>query len=82
MKESEDKEMKPTARLEGWIKDPVFNIIWGYIYGDTKGRFTDGTHIHTSDLMTSGPFFKGKVVRTLNSFYSLGEPFAKAKELV
>lgn len=67
--------MRATARLENWYKDPVFNIIWGDIYGDIKNRFVDGTKVHTSDLKTLGPYFKSKVIQTKsNSFYILGEP--------
>ena len=71
--------MKATASIDNWSYDPVFNVIWGYIKGDVKKRFSDGTYIHTSNLMTSGPFFKGKVVRTLNSFYILNEPSESKK---
>lgn len=71
--------MEVTGRLESWSKDGRFNILWGRIYGDIRGRFRDGTLIHTSDI----PDFKevllgeGQVVHTLNSHYLLGKPFEK-----
>lgn len=67
--------MKHTGRLEGWYKDPHFNIIWGRIYGDIYGRFPDGTRIHTSSLSpTKQVLEEGLTITTLNSFYKLGKP--------
>lgn len=63
-----------TGRLEGWHKDPVFNIIWGHIFDDVRGRFVNGTLIHTSSLNSKPPFKEGSVVKTLNSKYLLGKP--------
>ena len=59
-----------TGRLENWVKDRIFKIYWGNIYGDVRGRFVDGTRIHTSDV----EYVKDNKVYTLNSIYELGEP--------
>lgn len=70
---------KITGKLEQWSKDPMFNIYWGYVYGDTKGRFRDGTWIHTSSVVKVEDGF----VHTLNSLYELGEPmFIEPREEV
>lgn len=45
-------------------------VITGNIYGDEKGRFEDGTIIHTSKL-ESVDFLNG-IAKTLNSTYHLG----------
>lgn len=60
-----------TGRLENWTiqKYPEGEIYWGSIYGDNKGRFLDGTFIHTS-LVTSRA---GDLIHTLNSTYILGK---------
>lgn len=57
--------------LERWAEDKKYNVIWGFIYGDTKGRFRDGTWIHTSNIVER----KGKIIKTLNSTYKLGKKF-------
>lgn len=64
-----------TGRLEAWHTDNVFpTIIWGYIYGDSKRRFTDGARIHTSHVITSVEQWKdGAFITTLNSTYLLGK---------
>ena len=41
----------------------------GVIYNDTKGRFEDGSHIHTS--MVRRVDFTTGVVETMNSVYYL-----------
>ena len=62
--------MKVTGHLEKWIIDPSRNIVWGHIYNDTRGRFPNGTMIHTSYIKS----WEGeKFINTLNSRYSLGE---------
>ena len=61
--------MEVTGHLENWWKDPFFKIVWGQIYDDIKGRFPDGTLIHTSDIVSwEDEYF----INTLNSRYSLG----------
>lgn len=67
--------MKVTGRLEGWHIDNIFpTIIWGYIYSDHKKRFSDGTRIHTSHIITPPELWKeGATVTTLNSTYLLGK---------
>lgn len=67
--------MKVTGTLEGWRKDPLFNIVWGYINGDIHNRFVDGTLIHTSDITPKGQLLEeGRIISTRNSFYKLGKP--------
>jgi len=67
-----------TGRLEGWVWDDRHLVIWGFIFGDTRKRFSDGTWIHTSLIEKK---FKdateGDVVETLNSKYLLGKPLVK-----
>lgn len=46
-------------------------VIRGEIYNDTKGRFKDGTYIHTSRVLFID--FENRVARTLNSIYHLEE---------
>jgi len=60
--------------LEDWLYDKNIGVVWGYIYGDTKGRFPDGTHIHTSSIKPTGKLVEGFVVTTRNSSYKLGKP--------
>lgn len=61
-----------TARLENWRieKTRYGQIYWGNVYGDAKGRFYDGQHIHTSLVVKR----EGQVIYTLNSVYQLGRP--------
>lgn len=75
--------MKITGILEGWRIDSVFTIVWGFIYGDTKKRFRDGTWIHTSDVkgIRSMNLKEGDIIETRNSFYKLGKPLG-IKEIV
>ena len=65
-----------TARLENWIKDANFNIIWGNIYDDSKKRWVDGTPMHTSFIEGLGEMSpkEGDIITTLNSKYILGKP--------
>jgi hypothetical protein len=62
-----------TGRLENWVKDRIFKIYWGNIYGNVRGRFVDGTRIHTSNV----EYVKDNKVYTLNSIYELGESQAE-----
>lgn len=64
--------------LENWSVENVTEeefMIWGYVYGDTKGRFYDGQYIHTSGIKYGEALDKGSVVNTRNSTYTLGTPF-------
>lgn len=73
-----DKEI--TGRLEGWTYDPIFNIIWGFVYDDIRKRFRDETWIHTSNIVSkSKKFRKGQKVKTLNSIYLLGKKYEPPK---
>lgn len=70
--------MEVTGRLENWEVDPRFceedeTIIWGYIYDDSRGRWPEGTWIHTSGTANCG-FMEGDVIETRNSVYLLGVP--------
>jgi len=78
-----------TGRLEGWMVGATYTalqeyIIWGYCYEDVRSRFRDGTQIHTSGIkLTDYPIDElkeGMVVKTRNSAYMLGKPFAKSGE--
>lgn len=64
------------AELENWVYDPIHKCIWGYVYRDTKGRFVDGTWIHTSSIPNANPseYVEGFVVQTRNTQYLLGVP--------
>ena len=68
---------KVTARLEGWIlKNGIYGMwLEGRIYDDTKGRFQDGTYVHTSsiELEEAQNLQTGSVAKTRNSNYLLGE---------
>jgi hypothetical protein len=63
--------------LDGTIKNAVIAPIYGRdqmrasgnLYGDRKGRFSDGEWIHTSAIV-SGPDEHG-IVRTRNSVYRI-----------
>lgn len=69
--------MEVTGRLEDWTHDKEgFNVIWGHVYEDVRGRFRDGTWIHTSVLRHPkiAVHKEGDIVRTLNSTYLLGKP--------
>lgn len=68
------KKVKKSGILEMWWYDLNLNRIVGTIYGDSKGRFKDGTRIHTSTLApTSMPLDEGALVTTRNSTYLLGK---------
>lgn len=57
-----------TGTLQNWAKSG--KVFYGEIYGDTKGRFPDGTPIRTSRVED----IDGDTVYTLNSIYKLGVP--------
>ena len=66
-----------TAKIENWVWQKVSNTIVGYIYGDSSGRFEDGTFIQTSTLkpmsmQVSSPK-EGAILQTLNGSYKLGK---------
>lgn len=64
-----------TGYLENWVYDDLWNVVWGEIFQDSKGRFPDGTWIHTSNIPSGRhrDYKEGDHVRTLNSLYILGE---------
>lgn len=63
-----------TARLEHWWFDG--QVMNGAIYGDTRRRWPDGTPIHTSLVLSKGPWVEGDVIQTRNSHYLLGKEFS------
>lgn len=60
-----------TADLSNWWKDPFYNVYNGLIYNDTKGRWKDGTAIHTSDIVNTDEYNDCFIVTTRNSVYRL-----------
>lgn len=66
--------MKITAELRQWKYLPKSKIIWGQVFDDVRGRWNDGSRIHTSSVqeIIAHPTKSGyKVARTLNSYYLL-----------
>jgi len=68
-----------TGTLKDWVYDKFCNCVWGYIEGDVRDRFTDGTWIHTSDIPStrqtrSFTAKEGDLIYTRNSIYRLGKP--------
>ena len=62
--------MKMTdARLEDWVR--VGAVIYGKIFEDSKGRFTDGQDIVTSRIVS----IDNDTVQTVNTLYKLGTPY-------
>ena len=68
-----DYNRKITPNLiKNWNIENAYDgsiMIVGNIYNDTKGRFVDGTYIHTSRVMNVD-FLRGVAI-TKNSFYNL-----------
>lgn len=64
-----------TGRLENWWYDSLNHVMWGNIYDDTRQRWWEGAHIHTSNLRhpKDTQWEKGMIINTLNSNYILGE---------
>lgn len=62
-----------TGTLHEWAvqSNGTHQIVWGYIFRDTKDRFQNGTYIHTS-YMDAKELKEGDIVETLNSTYKLG----------
>jgi len=70
---------KVTGRLEGWVVQ--YGVVWGHVYEDIRGRFSDGMWIHTSALLSprEKDLREGVVAITRNSSYLLGK---KSKAVV
>jgi hypothetical protein len=68
-----------TATLDNWYLDPMFTLLWGFIRGDVRKRFSEGQHIHTSLLKITRSeaenLKEGDIVETQNSRYKLGGSF-------
>lgn len=63
-----------TASLKEAFYDARFHVFWGEIYGDKKGRYPDGTRIHTSVVTyihTNSKTGKVDYIETLNSAYTI-----------
>lgn len=64
--------MEYDAEISDWVNGG--GVILGVIHGDKKGRFKDGTHIHTSTIEPYDQFLcEGAVITTKNSKYLLGK---------
>lgn len=62
------------AELHNWMRVGMFLI--GQIYADGKGRFADGTDIHTSNIVQ----IEGDLAHTKNTTYKLVNEYkGKAK---
>ena len=64
------------GKLDHWYKQDIgdgFCVIWGRLDQDMRGRFDDGTFIHTSRTPNI-PMKEGDVVETHYSKYTLGVP--------
>jgi hypothetical protein len=49
----------------------VGTVLWGTMYGDQKGRFVDGTVLHTSRIREVSADSEGVYVATMNSVYKV-----------
>ena len=69
-----------TAKLDCWqiINMGRHKVAVGIIYGDKKGRFTDGKFIKTSPIKAQD--LNGKFIKTVYSTYELGDPAPKKVE--
>ncbi len=65
----EEPEVEVTGELHNWHASTVggYTIYHGNIWGDTRGRFPDGTHVRTSPVEK----VEGDLVTTRNSVYRL-----------
>jgi hypothetical protein len=64
------------TQYDGIIMDAAYDsineVIWGYIYNDSKKRFAQGEYVHTSYLpipLGQDEALEEKVYSTLNSKY-------------
>jgi len=60
--------------LHNWVWDDIHGVYWGHVFNDRKGRFREGTWIHTSHVREGYRNKKrgGCHIYTLNSVYRLG----------
>lgn len=64
--------MQFTGTLTRAFKDRYWPVVWGDIEGDIHGRFSDGTCIHTSKVLSITHHVDGySIVTTLNSVYKV-----------
>ena len=56
-----DAELKEVVYMNG--------SLYGTIYGDKKGRFDDGTQVHTSLVLDVEEVTNGEIYQTRNSRY-------------
>lgn len=81
----ENEEETLTGTLENWFTYPAPQydgyVVYGDIFGDSRGRFPDGMDIRTSLILCEAhpidTLEKGVIVKTRNSSYKLGEPHVK-----
>lgn len=57
--------MTITAKLKNAYR--IGDVYFGDIYGDTRGRFSDGTPVRTSKVLS----VNGNLVTTQNSIYEI-----------
>lgn len=70
---------KITGRLEGWYLSDCLDegyYLNGFIHEDSKGRWPDGTFIHTSTFPRR-ECEEGDVIMTRYSSYLLGKPMGR-----
>lgn len=66
--------MTITGELREWQADhsfPKHVIYWGRVFGDVKGRFKDGSRIHTSYVKHVEDCGDHLILTTRNSVYKL-----------
>lgn len=64
--------MMITGELKRWYYNSHMNVYLGIVYNDVKGRFRDGSRIHTSNVVREDKSNPAVIiVHTLNSIYLL-----------
>lgn len=65
--------MQVTGTLKNWYRGSGWyhTCYWGEIHGDNKGRWADGTKIHTSSVKKKKDRGDHYLLFTLNSVYLL-----------
>jgi hypothetical protein len=85
MIEEEEKQGRPTGRLEKWWRSKSRggrDVLVGDVYDDVRDRFLDGTFIHTSQIKdTDQCFEEGSTIKTTYSTYYLGAKFTGHDEV-
>jgi hypothetical protein len=60
--------------ITGTLKQAHWDVygsqcVWGFLYGDVRDRWPDGTFIHTSRVVGAKRGEKPEIIKTLNSTY-------------